>query len=663
MSNKTTLLTIIIIIIAGTILYLFTLDNGLRPDELTGGDLITHQYAQVEGRPSNAPGYPLYTMLGWLWFRLGSVLFGWMLNPIQILSAYSAWWSVASLVVLYLILDIVLQKKWPIARWPIALLLTAFYATTFFFWYYSVTTEQYSSAVFQTLLLIWLAFKWDINPRDSLLLGLAFISGTMLANMVTTLFILPPLLWFIFFKKTESGLMLVNYLKRPKLVIAAIAVTAWPLLSYAYIYIRGAQHPEWRGEGQWASTWAWFSQFITIQQGRDELGPGLSLQNFFTAEYPALMWQELTWLIFLGGLIGLTFLGRRRAIFLYSTLVIYAFFTWAYRFGNWFQVIIPAYPIFIIGFAAAIQRLDSWRWVIGDGEIGDSTLISPSPHLPISSLRKWINKLFMPLLYLILGGLVIYRFNTSLPAANQYNRSEATGLNPGWAILADNPLSPAHIYPDFEERIALQYLQTVWGVDSQLTPLDPDQTPPSNGILYLSRRAAAAQPELLHAEGIHPQAAGEQLIALNSMAIHQLPANATPIAFTFGDSLSLLGWERIAPGESIPNDVLQSNWPQSNWAIALYWQTSLPLDSDYTISVRPLVGGQLIMNGPEAAIQDHQPVWGTYPTTRWPAGEVVRDVYALTIPDGITPNAVQIVIYKSTTDGFENLGDHMITIN
>lgn len=63
-------------------LYLVTLDNGLRPDELTGGDLITHQYAQVEARPSNAPGYPLYTMGGWLWFRLGRGLFGWLLNPI-----------------------------------------------------------------------------------------------------------------------------------------------------------------------------------------------------------------------------------------------------------------------------------------------------------------------------------------------------------------------------------------------------------------------------------------------------------------------------------------------------------------------------------------------------------------------------------------------------
>jgi hypothetical protein len=54
----------IVLVLAFAALYLFTLDNGLRPGELEGGDLITHQYAQVQGRPSNAPGYPLYTMGG-----------------------------------------------------------------------------------------------------------------------------------------------------------------------------------------------------------------------------------------------------------------------------------------------------------------------------------------------------------------------------------------------------------------------------------------------------------------------------------------------------------------------------------------------------------------------------------------------------------------------
>ncbi|MBK8797318.1 MAG: hypothetical protein IPM07_13625 [Anaerolineales bacterium] len=58
-----------ILLLLALLLYAVTLDNGLQPGELLGGDLITHQYAQVQARPSNAPGYPLYTMGGWLWFH------------------------------------------------------------------------------------------------------------------------------------------------------------------------------------------------------------------------------------------------------------------------------------------------------------------------------------------------------------------------------------------------------------------------------------------------------------------------------------------------------------------------------------------------------------------------------------------------------------------
>ncbi|MEW5957384.1 MAG: DUF2723 domain-containing protein, partial [Chloroflexota bacterium] len=340
-------------LLAAALLYLITLDTGLRPEELAGGDLITHQYAQVQARPGNAPGYPLYTMGGWLWFRLGRAGLSWAFNPIQILSLYSTWWSLAALLALYLILLKVTRRQ------SLAVLLTLFYAVTFFFWYYSVTTEQYTSAVFQTLLLIWLAWRWDEQPRNSILLWLALLSGTMLANMVTTLFILPPLLWFIFFRRASAGdgTYLTVCLKQPKLIFQAVGLALLPLLSYGFVYLRGAQHPEWRGQGEWAGAWDWFIQFLTIQQGRAELSPGLTLQHFFTAEFPALLGQELTWPIFVGGLLGLACLGRRRAVWLYSTLLIYLLFCWGYRFGNWFQVIIPAYPIFIIGVAAGIDRI------------------------------------------------------------------------------------------------------------------------------------------------------------------------------------------------------------------------------------------------------------------------------------------------------------------
>jgi hypothetical protein len=675
-----------LLLLAVALLYLLTLDNGLRPDELTGGDLITHQYAQVEARPSNAPGYPLYTMIGWLWFRLGRLLLGGTLNPIQILSLYSTLWALASLALLYLILLRVLSQ-----RWPLALLLTAFYATTYFFWYYSVTTEQYTSAVFQTLLLIWLAFRWDDAPADSTLLWLAFVSGMMLANMVTTLLILPPLLWFILFRRgaTEkpgffattsiaaagkkpgflhkilfrrgpTGYIGYDYLNRPKLLLQAVGLGLLPLLSYAYIYIRGAQHPEWRGLGDWPTAWAWFVDFVTIQQGRDELAPGLTAANFFTAEFPGLMVRELTWLVFFGGLLGLACLPRRRAIFLYATLLLYLIFCWGYRFGNWFQVIIPAYPIFIIGFAAGLS------FVIRHGSFVIGPRLSATRHSSRFAVIHYSSFIIHHSSFIILLLLLLYRFSLSWPQANQRDLPVDTGLDPGWAILADRPMRPAMVATDFEERVALEYLRAVWGAAEGVTPIaadhvaSPAEARQADQTLYVSRRGAAINPALIEANGVQPQAAGEQLIRLAQPAERQLPATAQPLTLDFGGALQLVGWELVRPAP-LPAGVEQ-RLALADWQIALYWQATAEIDEDYTISVRPLVEGQMIKQEEEPVIQDHQPVWGFYPTSRWSPRTVVRDVYAVALPPAVTPGAVQIVVYKTTVSGFENLADRTIEL-
>ncbi|MFN8458682.1 MAG: DUF2723 domain-containing protein [Anaerolineae bacterium] len=649
-ANRAQYLGPAVLLLAAACLYLFTLDNGLRPDELTGGDLITHQYAQVEARPSNAPGYPLYTMGGWMWFHGGKILLGWALNPIQILSLYSTLWGLASLLLLYLIL---LRLTRPL--WPLAFLLTAFYAVTYFFWYYSVTTEQYSSAVCQTLLLIWLAWRWDDRPRDSLLLGLALICGTMLANMVTTLFILPPLLWFILSKKERPALL------KPKLILQIAGLGLLPLLSYSYVFTRGAMHPEWRGADPSSNTWAWFINFLTIPQGRDELAPGLSLQNFFTAEFPSLLWHELTWPIFLGGLIGLAFLSRRRAVFLYSTLVIYLIFCWLYRFGNWFQVIIPAYPIFIIGCAAVLRRISE------SANQRKFTNYQSTVHYSLFTVYLFALAL--------LTGLLLYRLTTNLPRADQRDLPGDIGLDPGWVILADRPQRPAVISVDFPERVALQYLQTVWergeGLYLSASPGDFTSLAPvgqvGNLSYYITRRAAAATPETVLAlknlpfQEIYPQAAGEQLILLAGQPLTQRPGAVPWNDVPFGDTLRLVGWEQIQTNFPLPPEV-SARLQRANWQIALYWRVTQTWDTDYIISVRPRLDNKVMALNEATLIQDHQPVWGLYPTSRWRPGELVRDVYALRLPEGATVETVQIVVYKTTADGFENVGEQILAV-
>ena len=164
--------------------------------------------------------------------------------------------------------------------------------------------------------------------------------------MVTVALIVPPLLWFILSRRPACC--------GGRLVAGAVGLALLPLLSYAFIYVRGAQHPEWRGAGQWPSTWAWFLDFVSTRQGRDELT--WSLQPLWTPNIPTgLARADLGRCE--GGLVGLALLGRRRGIFLGTTLLLYALLAFVDRQGNWYQVIMPAYPLLIASFAVACKAV------------------------------------------------------------------------------------------------------------------------------------------------------------------------------------------------------------------------------------------------------------------------------------------------------------------
>ncbi|MCD6289476.1 MAG: DUF2723 domain-containing protein, partial [Anaerolineae bacterium] len=508
-------LVALVLLIAALALYLWTLDDGLQPEELRGGDLITHQYAQVQARPSNAPGYPLYTMGGWMWFRLGRLLLGPYSNPIRILSSYSTLWALLALWLLYRILLDVTDQNWAISG-----LCTAFYAVTYFFWYYATTTEQYTSAVAQTLLMLWLAFRWEAAEErgengDRYLLALAFLTGIGLAHMVTVLFIVPPILWLVLSRRPDL-------LRRPRLIAKVIVLAALPLLSYIYVYVRGAQHPEWRGAGHWTSTWQWFWSFLSTRQGRDELT--WSLSPLWTGEFPALVWRELTWPVLLIGLWGISRLGRRRAILLYSTLAIYLTFCFIDRLGNWYQVIMPAYPIILLGLAIAAHE----AWI----------------HRPARHTRAT-----RAAVIIALCALIAYRFALSLPGADSSGRPGDVGLDPGWRIIADDPPAGAAILGTLDELLALDYITQIWGVRPDLKPIGAPQArqeiAAGHTVLSTFDAIPIAQSE------VDPKArfssAGLTLVEVRPTPQRQAPAIEVPLHLSVGDGLTLLGISRLHP--------------------------------------------------------------------------------------------------------------------
>ncbi|MFZ2361783.1 MAG: DUF2723 domain-containing protein [Anaerolineae bacterium] len=616
----------IVLVLAASLLYLATLDNGLRPGELAGGDLITHQYAQVQGRPSNAPGYPLYTMGGWLWFHGLRSLLGPDANPTAILSAYSTLWALLALGLLYyLILHLT-------GNWIIAFLLGAFYAVSYFFWYYAVSSEQYSSAVAQTLAIVVLALRWDAaqdrtdpgnnaQPAgDGYLLALALLAGLSLAHMVTVAVIVPPLLWFILSRR--PGL-----LRRGRLAAGCVALALLPLLSYAFIYIRGAQYPQWRGAGDWPSTLAWFLDFVSTSQGRGELT--WSLRPLWTDSFPRLLWHELTWVVLVGGLVGLALLGRRRRILLGATLLFYALLAFVDRQGNWYQVVMPAYPLLIASFAVAVQAL--WQRVI-------------SSNRPASQRRA-----LLALLVVGLAALVVSRLERSWPDANLRNRLDDTALQPGLAILADAPEPNAAVFGVLDEALSLRYLTDIWGQRRDVAAVSSEEARAllvSGGRpLYVTNSAAPlVWPEI--APTAQLSSAGQTLIRVTTAAAKTLPAGAAPLNRPAGDGLALVGIDAPPPEPGQP------------WPVRLFWRADGAIAYDWSVSLRPTLAGQPLAQPAGGIVQQDlaHPVHGVYPTSRWQRGEVVADDYLFNLPPGLTPDGVQVVVYRRLPEGgFENL--------
>jgi hypothetical protein len=611
-------------------LYLATLDNGLRLSELAGGDLVTHQYAQVQGRPSNAPGYPLYTMGGWLWYHGWRAVLGASANPTAILSSFSTLWALVALGLLYwIVVDLT-------GKWWLGLFCGLFYAVTYFFWYYAVTTEQYTSAVALTLAIVLVAFQWEdaenagsgsATRADRYLLILAFLCGLTLAHLVTVAFIVPPLIWFVLSRKPDV-------LRQRGLVLKSLLLVSLPLLSYGFVYIRGAQYPEWRGAGQWDSTWSWFWDFLSTQQGRDELT--WSLRPLWTVEYPSFIWQELTWVVLIGGLAGLALVGRRRGIFLGSTLLIYLAFSFVDRLGNWFQVIMPAYALLVLTFAALVdwlvQRVGAWA----EG--------------PLPPLGRFGKPVLQAALLVALLALVLVRFERSWPQANQHDRSSDDALLPGQAILADNPVLGGAVLGVYTETLSLRYLTDIWQVRPDVDSVSSEEAQELLALemrpVYVTTNAAPLVWREVDADA-HLSAAGRRLIAVRPTPPDLPPRSAQPLNLSVGQGLNLVAYQLVPrEGNAEQLDVL------------LYWQADAPISDDWSVSIRPTLGGQLLADdeGEILQVDLSDPVHGTYPTSRWTPGEVVADSYVLPILSDQPVDGLQVIVYRPLLEGgFDNL--------
>jgi hypothetical protein len=472
-----------------------------------------------------------------------------------------------------------------------------------------------------------IAFRWERVRRDGYLLALAFLMGVALAHLVTLLFIAPPLLWFVL--RVEPRL-----LRRPRLIAGVVALALLPLLSYLYVYVRGAAHPEWWGAGEWAGAGQWFLSFLSTRQGRSELT--WAWQPFLTPEFPALIWRELTWPGLIAGVLGIAASGRRRAVMLYATLVIYLAFCWIDRLGNWFQVIMPAYALLAVGLGAGV----GWLWRRVDERFASSRGAEATRRQGAGVARA--------ALMLSLLAVVVYRGVGSYPRADSSDRAEDTGLQPGWAILADDPPAGTAVFGTLNETLALNYLTEIWGVRPDVYSVSSAQ---AQKLLAAGAPVAVTDAALPLAPAevspsAHYSALGRTLVALSAAPTQHLAQfGAAPVG-------ELRPWQHDFGGElQLAAGRIGVDRATGEFVALLIWQAEAQPSQDWAVSVRLTQGGKEI-----AQLDREHPVNGAYPTSRWSPGEVVADAYPFVLPPGAVPDGLTVVVYRKLADGsFANL--------
>jgi hypothetical protein len=627
-------------------IYSATLDTGLQPYELHGGDLITHQYAQVQARPGNAPGYPLYTLGGWVWFHSLRALLQTFLptppNPMPILSSYSTLWGLLALGLFYALIGrLIDHPRRPVLAALVALLATAYLGLTYFFWYYATTTEQYSSAVAQTLAIVYVYLLWEAQPqRRDLVLLLAFLCGLTLAHMLTVAFIVPPLVAVMIWRAPK-------FLLRPRMIAGAILAAALPLISYLYVYWRGALHPEWWGRGEWASPQAWFWSFVSTSQGREELlwafEPGRGL---FGNGFPELIWQELSIPLLILGLIGIGWMTPPRRVLLYGTLIIYLAFCWLYRFGNWFQVILPAYPLVLLGLAPIYRHTEAWS----------ARLASSS-----RSGQRRAAKLTLALLPVLLALLVVWRGATSLPRADSRHRPEDTALARAGTLIAQELPVGSALFAAVDDALALDYLTRIWAIRPDLhivSSREADALLAAGTAVYST---ADATPTLLNelARDTRLNSVGADWIELAPALRGQALVTPTlPAVESITPELSLVA---IQTALAAP-DPLTGRAPDG-LDVLLSWELPTGVwPAGHAISLRPLHNGTPLLGPTGAPIQQDRtaPVHGLWRPPATAPQTWVNDGYHLPLPPAALTqvDGLLIIVYTQAADGsFVNVAE------
>ncbi len=294
-------------------------------------DSLEFQLACPTLRIAHPPGYPLYTLLGWLFSHLPGVDPAWGVN---LLSAVA---GAGTLVTLHFLARLYAPK--------VAFLAPLYLALSPVFWSQATIAEVYTLHALLTALALYFILR--AMEDKSFLPWAAFVVGLGLAHHRTSVFLLLPLVLAFWGNSQRSS------------VLSVFALLA-PLAFYLYIPLRGMAVSSL--DGTYRNTLEGFIQWVMVSSY------GVFLRENPLARPTPLSWHLKLWLSQFGlvgiafGIIGLARLRNRRGIIWWLAFATFTLFALIYRVPDPEVFFIPSFMLFSVAISVGGEFILSLRW-------------------------------------------------------------------------------------------------------------------------------------------------------------------------------------------------------------------------------------------------------------------------------------------------------------
>jgi hypothetical protein len=600
-------------------------------------------------------GYPLYTMVGWVWAHLlpvGEV--AWRMNLLSALFAAITIGLVYGLACC--LLEVALPGLRPGLRSLGAALAALTLAFTSTFWSQALVAEVYTLHTLFVAAILWLALKSAYTPTRGAMLGLALVFGLGLVHHRTTILLAPALLLFfgavwVVRGETSARFSLKHafYLLLPLLLYLYLPLAA-PLTPYATLSLSEAQtlvlyENSLRGfwqhvagtvfAGEIQPTAVGFERFILIWQLLRQqvgwVGAILALAGIWV------LWRQRKYdLLLLTGVLFLTIIG----------------FNIIYFIGDVFVLFIPAWLVLCLWLALGSVGLANGvatHLVHRKMSAGDELLFEQMRERLQQGLSRLAAQGLMLFFFAIPLVLLLTRYSV-------LDQSHNTAAQTRWQAILEEPLpaSAVLLSNDRNEIMPLWYYQYVEGRRTDLLGLFPLIVPGpafANIGRVMDQALASGRPVYL-VKPMEPLTLKANITPENGLfrvtAVYTPPTYLTNAAFTGEDAtdrIVLSGYELSSPTVTAGDEL----------SLTLHWQVVDPLSRNYTTYIH-LVGP----DGRTLTQSDHRPGDDFYPSRNWQVGETLRDRHLLTIPAATPPGVyqLQVGLYDQPEPGvIQGLGD------